>query len=96
MCVCVWGGGGGGRRGHWRGDEQKRARKTDVGDAGQCNELLDQYSCPVSVCGGGGGGGGGEGVGGEIGGEKNKRELEKQTSVVLVSVTNYWISIHVR
>ena len=40
--------------------------------------------------------GGGGGVEGEIGGEKNKRELEKQTSVVLVSVTNYWISIHVR
>ena len=63
MCVCGGGGGGGrGRRGNWRGEEQKRARKTDVGGAGQCNELLDQYSCPVSVCvcvcvcGGGGGG----------------------------------------
>ena len=41
VCVCVSGGGGEGGK-CWRGEEQKRARKTEFGGAGQRNELLDQ------------------------------------------------------
>ena len=37
--MCGGGGGGGGEVG---GEKNKRARKTEFGGAGQCNELLDQ------------------------------------------------------